>query len=333
MISFTDTARNKMLLRSEIKHLHLELSSHCNARCPLCTRNFFGFEYNRGYKEAHLTLEKIQNILPVDFVQQLDEILINGTHGDFVMNPESAEIVSWLRQTNSQMHIHISTNGSARNKKFWKFLGTLDVEISFCIDGLEDTHHIYRQDTSYNKIINNARYFIESGGRAVWTMTEFDHNKHQFKQAEQISKSLNFYSFNKRPTSRNVGPVFNKHGKKVFVMRQETPLLPDQINEEWINSNARNVRRFMPTPNKDPVKLHCEALRDKSLYLSSIGEFDPCCYLGLIKSGMPGNTDLHSLRAGAKTSIDDAIEWYNLVIQSFGSQQLGICQVSCAVKL
>ena len=116
-------------------------------------------------------------------------------------------------------------------------------------------------------------------------------------------------------------------------MRQETPLLPDQINEEYINSNARNVRRLMPTPNKDPVKLHCESLRDKSLYLSSIGEFDPCCYLGLIKSGMPGNTDLHSLRAGAKTSIDDAIEWYNLVIQSFGSQQLGICQVSCAVKL
>ena len=322
----------KMLLRSEIKHLHLELSSYCNARCPLCTRNFFGFEYNRGYKEAHLTLEKIQNILPVDFVQQLDEVLINGTHGDFVMNSESAEIVSWLRQTNPQMHIHISTNGSARSKKFWKFLATLDVEISFCIDGLEDTHHIYRQDTSYKKIINNARYFIESGGRAVWTMTEFDHNIHQFEQAEQIAKSMNFASFNKRPTTRNTGPVFDKQGKKVFIMRKENPPLPDQISEKWINEHASNLRRVMYTPQKDPVKLQCESLGNKSLYLSSVGEFDPCCYLGLIKSGMPGNNEVHSLRVKPKTNIDSAIEWYNLVIKSFDSEQLGICQGICMVK-
>ena len=138
-----------MIQASEIKALHIELSSLCNARCPLCPRNFRGYPYNRGYEETNLTLAKIQTLLPVEFLQQITEILINGNHGDFVMNPESVEILSWLKSVNPTVFMHVSTNGGARDRSFWQSLAELDIEINFCIDGLEDTHHIYRQDTTY----------------------------------------------------------------------------------------------------------------------------------------------------------------------------------------
>ena len=40
--------------------------------------------------------EKIQSLLSIDFVKQLNEILINGNYGDFVMNPDSPAIVEYL---------------------------------------------------------------------------------------------------------------------------------------------------------------------------------------------------------------------------------------------
>ena len=33
-------------------------------------------------------------------------------------------------------------------------------QVDFNIDGLEDTNHLYRRNTDFNKIINNAQAFI-----------------------------------------------------------------------------------------------------------------------------------------------------------------------------
>ena len=49
-----------MIKLEEIKHLHMEFSSLCNARCPLCPRNLFGYPYNSGYEETSLSLELIK---------------------------------------------------------------------------------------------------------------------------------------------------------------------------------------------------------------------------------------------------------------------------------
>lgn len=40
----------------EIRRVDMEISSLCNAECPLCPRNLYGFPYNDGYVERNLTL-------------------------------------------------------------------------------------------------------------------------------------------------------------------------------------------------------------------------------------------------------------------------------------
>ena len=86
----------------------------------------------------------------------------------------------------------ISTNGSAGTRNFWERLGKTKAIVTFGIDGLEDTHHLYRQNTVWSRIIKNAGIFIAAGGTASWQFIEFDHNKHQISLCRELSKKLGF---------------------------------------------------------------------------------------------------------------------------------------------
>ncbi len=313
-----------MIKLSDVRHLHLELSSDCNARCPCCPRNYCGFPYNNGYAETNLSLEKVKLLLPIEVVAQLNEILINGNYGDFVMNPESLDIVAWFREHNPTMKIDISTNGGARDKEFWSKLAQYNPVVFFCIDGLEDTHAIYRQNTVYETVIRNASSFMVAGGTAVWCMTKFDHNKYQIEDARRLSRELGFKTFNLRDSGRDVGPVYDKQGKQVFVMKRANGL-PEQITEDFIKQNPMG-------PMKSEYKpATCEVLKMKSLYISAQGTIDPCCHVGLNKPGVTWWKGDPEFRQGAyPTNLDDGIAWYNKILNAIGTpEQLQACSGVC----
>ena len=315
-----------MVALSQITELHIELSSYCNARCPLCHRNFFGFPHNGGYAETNLTLSQLQKLLPVPFVQQLKLIFVNGNYGDFVMNPESIEIFEWFKSVNPWLRFLISTNGSARDSNFWKKLGDKNTKVWFCIDGLEDTHSIYRQNTLFSTIIKNAKTFINAGGIAVWRMNEFDHNLHQFEEAEALAKELGFAEFIRQPTNRDHGPVYNKNGKKVFTMKNDRGY-PDQIDSDFAKQNMPGHR---PDIDKSK-KVTCKALKRNSLYIGADGTVDPCCYLGIDKETWPYWHKTSELRQGVfPTDIDAGIEWYNKVLATIDTEdELPVCNQFC----
>jgi hypothetical protein len=85
---------------NEIRDVHLEISSLCNASCAWCPRNFWGYPYNGGYPELNLTLDHAKTIFSPDFLQQLTSIRINGNFGDIVMNPQGADIVDYFFSVN-----------------------------------------------------------------------------------------------------------------------------------------------------------------------------------------------------------------------------------------
>ena len=68
-----------MINFGDIRDVHLEISSLCNASCPWCPRTFWGYPYNGGYPEANLSLAQATQIFQPEFLTQLKSIRINGT--------------------------------------------------------------------------------------------------------------------------------------------------------------------------------------------------------------------------------------------------------------
>lgn len=268
-----------MIAYHDIKDVHLEISTLCNASCPWCPRTFWGYPYNGGYPETSMTLEQSRYIFKPDFLKQLDSIRVNGNFGDIVMNPEGADIIEYFRKENRNLKINISTNGAARDQLFWQRLADAGTRVLFAIDGLEDTHHLYRQNTIWNTVIKNAQAFIRQGGYAIWKMIKFKHNLHQIDQAKSMSQELGFSEFSLIDEGRNTAPVFDRNGNLAHVIgdyRGET----DFKKLIFKKKNDSILLEDIVSDRKVKNRIGCEVKRLKSIYIAANGDVSPCCYLG-----------------------------------------------------
>ena len=356
---------------SEITQLHLEITSNCNAACPLCPRNYLGYPMNLGYVEHDMTLAEAQKIFSPTFLAQLKNITINGNFGDMVMNPHTIDILKYFKEQAPQVRIDISTNGGARDRSFWTSLATVADEVSFCLDGLEDTHHLYRQNTVFSTVLKNAQTFINAGGAAVWKMIKFDHNAHQQEACRELSKTMGFMYFLLVNDGRNQGPVFDKNKKISHWIG--TPLKkvfgPEDIFEDFLNWDVNSLNKINhPTEFPDipdhvgkfatdriiqwqatkTSVIHCQVKQNKSLYVSSTGDVYPCCYLGFNPKKFQyrgeqghGNIQLSKLISennALEYDLEHCITWFNKVSESWSRSSVAdgailSCITTCGREL
>lgn len=332
-----------MIAYQEIRDVHLEISSLCNASCPWCPRTFWGYPYNGGYPETNLSLVQAQQIFQPGFLKQLTSIRINGNFGDIVMNPQGADIVDYFYSANPSLKIFISTNGAARNRKFWQQLAATPAVVAFCLDGLEDTHHLYRQNTSWKKIIQNAKTFIKAGGHAVWKMIRFEHNAHQIAQCRSLSVDMGFQEFKLIDEGRDTAPVFNKHG-------QLTHVLGNYAGEKefQVLFHAKKTAQILLEDVTKEVKpadtISCETKKLRSIYISATGDVSPCCYTGFYprtyghgQYHQAANAQLIPLihkNNALQYPLQQCIEWFTAVenswkILDYQQGRLLICDDNC----
>lgn len=254
---------------NEVKSMHIELTSKCQARCPMCPRRINGGMLNPLIDLEEITLEQFKSWFPTSFLQQLTFINFCGNLGDPIIAKDTLEIVQHLREVHPLLTILMHTNGSARDTKWWEELAKANVRVTFGIDGLDDTHHLYRISTDWHKIINNARAFINAGGYAEWHMLVFKHNEHQVEECRELSKKYNFGSFAVKHTTRFQDGKFNvldEDGRTTHI------LYPTKISEEMISKVQAAAKEIRPI-------IKCKSKRDSQLYVSSTGKISPCCWL------------------------------------------------------
>ena len=335
-----------MIEYHDIQDVHLEISSLCNASCPWCPRTFWGYPYNSGYPEVNLSLEQAKTIFQPEFLLQLTSIQINGNFGDIVMNPEGPNIVDYFFSVNPKLFISISTNGAARNNKFWNQLAQTPVTVLFCLDGLEDTHHLYRQNTAWSTVIQNAQTFISAGGTAVWKMIEFEHNRHQIDACRKLSQQLGFAKFELVNDGRNTAPVFNNHGELTHVLGNYT----GEKNFEVLFHNKKTDQILLEdiTIDRIPAKsISCQTKNLKSIYISATGDVSPCCYTGFYPKTYgagqyheAANAQLIPLIAknnALKYSLEECVAWFKSIenswkISDYEQGRLVICDDVCGQK-
>ena len=334
-----------MIKIDDIRHLHIEASSLCNARCPLCPRNVFGYNYNCGYEETNLGLDLVKKRLSEDFLSHIDWILINGNFGDFVSNLEIIDILRYFRACNPSVNIEISTNASARGHRFWHDLGELgNVTVGFCLDGINQaTHELYRQDTNWDRIIQNAQTFIAAGGTAVWKMVPFDHNRHQIEDCKVLAKSLGFDRFYLTDTGRDKGIAFDRDGN--FSHKIGDSNITFETARSAVDYIKSDPRYTLPQ-RETGTELHCDTINNRSIYISAEGKVYPCCFLGnspetyninwlgFLNRQIAPLIERNSLH---EHTLEECLEWFNKVEASWAKEEysqgrLIQCDWSCSRK-
>ena len=257
----------------KIIHLHVEASSYCNARCPGCPRNAYGYPLQEVFKEEHLSLIKFKQILSK--YREVKTINFCGNHGDSMMNPDIANLVK-----ESGCNCIIATNGSIGKLQTYETLANHGAEIVFGIDGLKDTNHLYRQEVNWNNLMIRAKHFIQCGGRASWQFIIFKHNAHQIETARKLSKQMGFVSFFTIDSGRNNFPAIDRN-KNIshWILPNNVDVNPD------LSFNVEDYLRMRYEPYElttQSIKVDNISCEHKlgSIYVNSTGELFPCCYHG-----------------------------------------------------
>ena len=239
---------------------HIEPTSKCTLECPLCDRTWF---YEK-FKKRLLHEVNVDHL--VDFVGVNADIQMCGNNGDPIYHSDFLNLCKKLKDNNCK--ISIVTNGSSKTKKWWKQLNEMLDEhdkLTFSIDGLEDTNHIYRKNAKWKSIMDAIDVFSKRKCKLIWKYIVFKHNQHQIKEAKELSKKLTFDFFKLEHSDRWLGK------KNLMPDREFIDTYYEHQKQVLIDTNYQTTMQPNCLRNKQPENL---------LYIDSSGDFYPCCWMG-----------------------------------------------------
>ena len=298
---------------------HIELTDKCNARCVQCSRNFVDDLGNLNESPnlclTEITIDQYKDIFK-DYLHKTKTINFCGNMGDPLFAKDILAITEYsfshvLRPEKGLLKIY--TNGGFRSKKWWSeygnFLKDKKHEVNFAIDGLEDTHHFYRTNTRFHRVIENATAFIEAGGTAEWSFIRFGHNQHQEDDCRKLAKELGFKKFTAvntqrfygrekisykwrdvdysitryKPEQKIVKALPSKDLNRTTKVWNKTPV--NKISKDVVNISTETARAKF---QKDVVKstkestgsIDCHVAMRNEVFIDCMGYVHPCCWIG-----------------------------------------------------
>mgnify|MGYP003585758244 CR=1 FL=1 len=223
--------------------LHIELTTFCNLSCAFCPKKV-DVRYHLDYDSL------LKNVLLSNYISEVTDIYLVGSLGDCSLYPDLLKFLNYVL-THTKAYISIGSNGSTHDTSWWFTLGSIlkdRGEVEFALDGLEDTHYLYRK-SDYARVLANMQEFISGGGRAVWKYVVFEHNVHQVEEAFRKSVSLGCFQF--KP--------FESHGYSDTLEKPKE----DKISQEVPDTILFN-------------SFECQFL-NKSFFIGADGLVSPCC--------------------------------------------------------
>jgi len=262
---------------NELKGIHLEITNRCQAACPMCARNHHGGLPNPNVIEGDWTLEDFKQIITPEVLDQIDYYYFCGNFGDPMVNNDLIKMIEYSNSIAPHVSIRIHTNAGARKPDWWKELASVCTDndtLVVALDGLEDTHHLYRVNTTYERVIENATAFIDAGGKADWAMLVFKHNEHQIEEARKRAEDLGFKMFYVKNSSRFVGSnqyeVYDKDGNTTHVLEPSSATNLNFITKQDVD----NFQKLVAITDID-----CMVKKGKEVYIDAHRHLMPCCFI------------------------------------------------------
>lgn len=259
--------------------IKVEITSHCNAKCPGCTRNITGGKNISNLDLSHMPFELWKRIMHEDTKgMDLQEVLFDGNVGDLLMHPHALDFIKTTVEAHPKIHIQVNTNGGARTQQFWadmgEYLSTNKIphKFNFAIDGLEDTHHIHRRSTTYDVVVRNMKAFIDAGGQASWVYTLFDHNIHQQEEAEARADELGCHWFQIRHSCIPGEDLYTKTDTEEYSIGTDN--IYDYDEKLQLKKN-----KIVESETIEFIDHSCSAFSERQIQIDFRGMLWPCSYI------------------------------------------------------
>jgi MoaA/NifB/PqqE/SkfB family radical SAM enzyme len=313
-------------LGSVVASFNLEITNRCAIACPECART------NNPWlrrNQTEVSLDLLRRIFPLSAADTLRGIKINlcGAYGDCIYHSAFPEVVAHLKAVG--FLLNVETNGSHRPQAWWErtcdILTDEDV-ITFSVDGLEDTNHIYRVNSRWQDVLTAMRT-CAARRRVDWKFIVFWHNEHQLEEARRLARELG---------------VRHLTFKKSARFREIDPLAPR--DEQFIGTVSRNrqkLRRLLepgvPAETLDrEVKILPKCVFGKNAAITARGYFYPCtsCETGDSNSWFTLHQGESDLRRRSLEEIFASPHWAELEASwSRASTAPPICVRTCGVHV
>jgi MoaA/NifB/PqqE/SkfB family radical SAM enzyme len=306
---------------NEVKQVQVGITTRCNSHCRFCFREELlrssnGHEMLFKDNPYDLSFDTFKRIF---LDTKLTDVQFCGNKGDAIFHPEFHKILDYT--IDQGVFISLATNGSAFSENWWKELGKrMKGEVTFAIDGLKDTHGIYR-GTSFDKVYRNMLAYIEGGGRARWQYIVFKHNEHHLKEAKEISKKIGCHKFitviSRYYDDVMQRPSTEKTKRELFTER----------NDRF--DNYPNIKKYISG-------FDCGWIKLRRVYISSRGTMYPCCYISCNTHDWytdPKYMELRGLKKPeyniANNTLNNIIKlpWFKKIYD--GIDKCDICKLHC----
>lgn len=235
-----------------IKKLEIELTSACNAACPLCKRTSI-LEKGLPLAISSYSIDDIEDMFN-DVELTGAKIKMCGVLGDPIACKDLLLITEYFLLEKGVGNIEVSTNAGLKTKKFWNAYGELSalsdgrLELHFAVDGV--TRNDYRVGVNLEKVWQNIDTYLEAGGHAIWQYIIFDYNEHELDDARRIAK------------------------EKGMIFATRTAWKNTTKKDEYKKVIKQSVERTYDIGN-----ISCQHLNDQEIYIASDRTVWPCCYL------------------------------------------------------
>lgn len=286
----------------ELQKIHVEITSNCQASCPMCARNYHGGKLNPNIRIQEWTLTDFITIISPEILNQINSLHICGTFGEPILNGNLIDMCNYLKREKFNGEVTIHTNGSARGINWWKQLAESLPKnhlVVFALDGLEDTHSIYRIGTNFKTIIRNAKTFISNGGKAEWAFIKFQHNEHQVDAARSLAYELGFSRFSVKNSKRFNGEaydVLDNKDKKIYELKPSS-------DNKIIFFDKTILKTYKQLVSES--KLECQSIDKKEIYIDAGKNLFPCCYTAAdLYLHSRKNDDLYLLKEKSKQEVE-----------------------------
>jgi MoaA/NifB/PqqE/SkfB family radical SAM enzyme len=312
--------------------------------------------------QTEITYEDFVKWFPKEIMSNIYYWLLCGDYGDPMACKDIYKILEYIAE-HSPGNIQVNTNGGLRSKTLYRQIGELFAQkkpvngvipkrvITFSIDGLEDTNHIYRRNVKWSRVWENLLAYVETGALAHWDFLQFKHNVHQIEKARELAYQHGMIFILKNPfgVDGQAMPAYDKNLKLDYVIEHANnngyppyvPADPRYIAPKFIPIKVEGSIDCMSS-RKAPVPYHDRSVVE--IYIDALGRVLPCCFVGVrmlvthspeaiqvqeIQSQMENKNSLH--HHSLKEILDSKV--LDIYSKSWKSKSIGVCWNQCGKSI